>query len=93
MFPLFIDLMIIAGFISLGFLLIRSLARDLPPLIALGISFPLGAGMYTWILFVLSWIGIPLTSTFLILSYIMLLALTLGFYWYSTTKQIGSVEI
>lgn len=77
----------------MGFLIIRSLVQDLAPLISLGISFPLGAGMYTWMLFVLSWIGISLTSASLILSYIMLLALSLGFYWYSSTKQLGSVEI
>lgn len=77
MLPLAINLVTIAGLILLGYFIIRFTVPQMGRYITLGISFPLGAGVFSWSLFLLSWSDIPLTPISMLLSYLALLATSL----------------
>lgn len=93
MFSLIIDLVIIGALIVLGFITIRSIAPHFGTLIALGISFPLGAGAFTWMLFIISWMGIPLTPASLIAVYLLLLVISSCLLWYLARKRGTSTSV
>ena len=57
---LLIDLSILAIFILLGLQLARCIAPGADRLLLTSVAFPLGSGVYTWCVFCLAWIGLPL---------------------------------
>jgi len=57
---LLIALGILAIFILLGLQLARCIAPKADHLLLAGVAFPLGAGIYTWCVFCLAWVGMPL---------------------------------
>jgi hypothetical protein len=72
--PLLSDLAVIGVILVLGGLFSRLLLGPDQKLAVLSLSFPLGGGLLTWIVFLLAWLGIPdLNSSILIAIGIMLL--------------------
>jgi hypothetical protein len=57
------DLALLLALCLLGFALVYAIDRDLSILEKLSLALPSGAGVLTWALFVLSWIGVRLTLT------------------------------
>jgi len=55
-----VDLSILAIFILLGLQLARCVAPEADHLLLAGVAFPLGTGIYTWCVFCLAWVGLPL---------------------------------
>lgn len=73
------DFLINAGFAVLGVLLVRSLlpGTRLSEQIALG--YGLAIGVLTWILFILSWAGIPINPFTIVITWLILVAICLGY--------------
>ncbi len=73
-----IDLLIIIGVFIFGWSLLRSIWDGWDWFEVLAFSFPLGAGLITWCIFLVSWVGIPYTSETLIALYVILLVFSMG---------------
>ena len=73
-----IDLLIIIGVFIFGWSLLRSIWDGWNWFEVLAFSFPIGAGLITWCLFLVSWVGIPYTSETLIALYVILLVFSMG---------------
>jgi len=71
-----VGLIVILLLLLFGILLVILILGDDDRLDLLSIAFPLGSGVYTWFLFLISWIGIRLTAFTLITTGILLLLLT-----------------
>jgi hypothetical protein len=57
---LLIDLVILAAFVLLGLQLARAIAPAADRLLLTSVAFPLGSGIYTWCVFCLAWVGLPI---------------------------------
>ena len=68
-----INVTILGGWILLGWILSRLIIRQDSFLEALSIAFPLGAGIHTWALFLVSWAGLELNVAAVIGTYAALL--------------------
>lgn len=66
-------ILMLAGVAGVGWLLARFLLGAGTELDRLSLAFPLGAGMFTWLLFVASWMGVALNLTLVILVLLLLL--------------------
>src|SRR3990172_8451039 len=80
---LLIDLSILAIFILLGLQLARCIAPGADRLLLTSVAFPLGAGIYTWCVFCLAWIGMPLGRGLLAF---VAAALLVGSVWFRRIK-------
>ena len=70
---LILDLLVLLAFFAIGYLLMRTLLPPDGSLERIAYAYPLGAGVFTWCLFLLSWAGIPLTRlTLMLLSGLLL---------------------
>jgi len=58
---LLVDLLLLVGLTGFGFLLARAFLRDQPWGDSLVLSFPLGAGVLTWLIFVSSFVGMSVS--------------------------------
>lgn len=56
-----LDLLLLAGVAALGYAVCRVLLTQ-EPLLQAAVSFPLGAGLLTWLVFLLGWLGFPVTA-------------------------------
>lgn len=88
MVALFLDILLLSGLVITGYLLCSSIVLDLNPWIALGIGFPMGAGVVSFILFLLSWLGIPLNTLAISSSFLVLLILFGGLLRYRNLSRI-----
>jgi hypothetical protein len=72
------DILILGGLFLIGTLTLRVILRRVDWLAAIGLSFGLGAGLFTWFLFILSWAGVALNKGTILGSYaVILIALAL----------------
>jgi|GEM_PF-2481055 hypothetical protein len=55
---LLLDSLLLGVILGLGYLLARGLMGPTQPLLSLAAAFPLGAGLWTWQVFLLSWAGL-----------------------------------
>ena len=62
------DVVVIGGILGLGVLVSRLLLGSHQNLANLSLSFPLGSGLLTWIVFLLAWLGIPDLSISILLT-------------------------
>jgi hypothetical protein len=85
---LLLDLCVLAGFIFLGSVLVAVLLVEpsLPALLIL--SLPVGAGTFSFVLFLLSWAGIPLTLVMVIIVFAILAAILLMVRWLQTRPHL-----
>lgn len=68
------DLALLLALSALGLGVLLIIRRPWPALDALALSLPLGAGTLTWVLFLLSWVGIPLSLVTTAAAFLALLA-------------------
>ena len=54
--------MVVAALSALGFQLARAILGKSTWLVLLGLAYPLGSGVLTWLLFILSWMGLRITA-------------------------------
>jgi hypothetical protein len=71
---LLIDLCVLASFSLLGFILARLVIPWLGWIEALSLSVPLGVGLFTWVIFITSWSGIPIILPTVIIIFAVLTA-------------------
>jgi hypothetical protein len=71
---LLIDLAIISGLIVLGVALADLLVGRMSTASRVAVAFPLGGGALTYLLFLLSWAGMPLTRPSVVIVYLIVLA-------------------
>ncbi len=62
---------IVVGLGGWGLMILRSIRSDMATAQMISIAYPLGAGLFTFLLFLLSWIGIPLSLTMVVISYLL----------------------
>lgn len=93
MLAFFLDILLLAGLVILGYLICRSIVLDLTPWVALGIGFPLGAGIVSWFLFLLSWLGIPLNTLAIFSSFLVPYILFGGLLRYRNLRRINPLNL
>jgi hypothetical protein len=71
---LIIDIAVIAGFYLLGIMVTTRLLKRPTYFELLSLSFPLGAGLLTWILFILSWAFMPIRLSTILLVWLILIS-------------------
>ncbi|MEJ2561669.1 MAG: hypothetical protein P8Z42_03170 [Anaerolineales bacterium] len=84
---LLLDALFIGALIILGLMITSVILPEKQSNLKLWLAFPLGAGSYTWFLFLLSWLGISLTLRTTLLSYF---ALLIPFSFFLISKDRGS---
>jgi hypothetical protein len=67
------DIAILASLWTLGILTVKVLLSDSTLPEQLSVGFGLGLGMFTWLLFICSWIGLPLTKPIILFLFLLLL--------------------
>lgn len=84
-------IIVLVSISAFGWLLVSSIEPSLSVLEAISLSFPLGGGLLTWILFLLSWLGVQLSATNVLIVYLVLIIMTVLMGKKSTTTNgIGS---
>jgi hypothetical protein len=81
------DIVILAGFWILGILAVKALlpVSRFPEQLSLG--FGLGIGILTWLIFLISWAGIPLTAASVLFIYLLALALCIVAAWKTSRRM------
>src|SRR3990170_7066901 len=74
---LIIDVVLLLSLLLLGYQAIRALAPQANRVESLAAAFPLGAGLFTFMAFGMSWAGVELEKASLVASYAALLAIFL----------------
>ena len=74
---LIVNLAILAALVFFGYVIIRIFLGGSGPLKTASLAFPLGGGIITWILFLLSWVGMQLTLSTVFIAYSAALILAL----------------
>ncbi len=83
--------LILAAIYLLGYLFVRTILKRSDWLIAISLSLGLGGGLLTWVLFLLSWAGLPFTSLTIILSYLgLVIIFGIGVFWTGRVPAEGS---
>jgi hypothetical protein len=80
---LFLDLSLVLALTVIGFLVSYLMARHLALLEALTLSFPIGAGLMTLLVFVFSWLGFPIA----LWSFLLLLAIVVTTLFYAFIRN------
>ena len=80
------DVGILLAWFLLGWLITTAILRDAFHPVALIIGFPIGMGVYTWAVFVVSLLGAPLTIWTILITYLGLLLTVTCFLWRSHIK-------
>ncbi len=70
--------LVLVGFAALGLVLVRVVLGRLDWLSLLGLSVPVGGGLFAWVLFIFSWAGLPLTRLSVALIWVSLMGALLG---------------
>ena len=91
-FTLFIDLCVLGSLSLLGFILARQVIPRLVWVEALSLSVPLGAGLLTWVIFITSWVGLPIVIPTVIISYILMVAGLMVYRRFRKSPEAGAVE-
>lgn len=73
------SLLTLAGLSLLGVLIARSLFPGADGGLVTALGFPLGAGMFSWLAFLLSWAGVPLTAGTLVGAFGSICAVLVGY--------------
>ncbi len=73
-----LGLLVIAAFAALGAVIVRLVLGAPDKLALLGLSVPVGGGLFSWFLFMISWAGIPLTALTSVLVWLLLMAVSVG---------------
>jgi hypothetical protein len=68
-----LDLLVLLAFFVTGYQLLQILLPPSDSLERIAYAYPLGAGVFTWCLFLISWAGIPLTRLSLFLLFCLLM--------------------
>jgi len=77
-----LDVIVLGVILVLGALLALAIGRRMPPADLLGLAFPVGTGLLTWLLFIVSWVGVPITLLTAGAVYlVVLLAVGVGLLW------------
>jgi hypothetical protein len=84
-----LDLLLILCLSLVGMLLSLLMVKKMGWLELLSLSFPLGAGVLTWFVFICSWIGLPVT----LWSFSLLLIIVVAFLLYLTIKRINQLGV
>lgn len=74
---LLIDLVTLSCFGLLGTVIVRLILNRSDLWATISLSFPLGMGLYTWALFIVSYIGLPVTLVNIVFLYIVLMCLVI----------------
>ena len=69
-----VDLLLLAGMWSLGILIVRVIVPGADFFERLALGYGLGVGSLTWLLFLLSWAGVPLTVPTILVAFFTLAA-------------------
>jgi hypothetical protein len=74
--PLFwlVDFLLLAGMWALGVLIVRAVLPDAGSFERIALGYGLGVGSLTWLLFLLSWWGVPLTVPTILFAFFFLAA-------------------
>ena len=64
---LLLDILVILLVFAFGYGVVRLILRSVSLFEYLSLSFPVGVGIYTWLLFLLSWVGVPINLLALII--------------------------
>jgi hypothetical protein len=83
-----IDLLTLGGMGLLGFLVVFPILSQPDQLEALSLSIPVGMGLLTWVLFIISWAGVPLVLPSVVITYLALLCPALFGYWFMRKSRI-----
>jgi len=69
-----LDITIVLLLIGLGYLIIKSIDSygNLHVIDLLSLVFPIGAGIFTWVLFLVSWSGVPIDRLSIVVTYFLL---------------------
>jgi hypothetical protein len=86
---LLLDLCTLLGIAFLGCLLANLCIEPLSLLQALILSIPLGAGALSWVLFLLSWAGVPLTLALVLITFLILAAALILLRWLRTRPHFS----
>lgn len=72
--PIVLDITIVLLLAALGYLIIKSIDihGTLHAMDSLGLVFPIGVGIFTWVLFLFSWSGIPIDRISIVVAYFLL---------------------
>ncbi len=81
---LLLDLCTLVGIACLGILLAALVLKEPGLQQALILAIPLGAGLVSWVLFLLAWMGLPFTLALVILVFLVLFAVLLFLRWRQT---------
>ena len=73
-----LGLCVLAAFAGLGAVIVRAILGVHDRLALVGLSVPIGGGVLTWFLFLVSWAGIPLTPWSSLVVWLLLLAVAVG---------------
>jgi hypothetical protein len=73
-----LGVVVLASFSVLGFVVLRVVLEAPDRLTSIGLSIPVGSGILTWFLFIMSWAGIPLTALTCAVVWLLLVGLCLG---------------
>ena len=77
----------------LGLLLAVAIRPRMKRLWLLPVAYPLGSGIYTWLLFLLSWMGVPINFPAIALVYVVLLAALLAYLIYARRWKSSSSAV
>lgn len=82
----------------LGILLAVAIRPGLKRLWLLPVAYPLGSGIYTWVLFLLSWMDVPINLPAIALVYVFLVAALLAYLiytrrWKSTCSSVSPLAL
>jgi len=84
-----IDLFLLLGIFSLGFFITTYFMCESPPPMKFALAFPVGAGMLTFVQFLLSWIHLPIMPLVTLFT-LAILIIIFGWLNYSSPKTINS---
>ena len=69
-----VDFLLLTGMWALGVLIVRAVLPDVGSLEYIALGYGLGVGSLTWLLFLLSWVGVPLTIPTILVTFFTLAA-------------------
>jgi len=82
-----VDILILGGFFALGSLILSAVRGVGDPIFRAGLAVPVGGGVLTWCLFLLSWARVPLTAAAILTSYAVLTLLFSVLAWRSGNAE------
>ena len=90
---LIVDLAILIALMVFGYLVIRLLLGSSGPLETASLAFPVGGGLITWLIFLLSWSGMNLSVPTIFLSYGLSLIIVLALLKIIGRRGLAATEV